>query len=349
VHAIDITTGVPKVPSSLISGTVPGTGVPKTGTNTIKFDPYWLWQRAALLLSNNILYVGFGTQDENGRPAHGWMFSFDASTLQQTAYFNATPDGAVGSFWSSGAGPGADAAGNVFAVTGNGDFNGLTNWGESVLRINSVPGQGMKINDSFTPSTFATLNQFDRDLGSGGVVMIPDPPGTTSTIFPHLAMAAGKSGDVFVLNRDDLGGLGNDLQIVQKLSMGKPIFVSPAYWNERIYYLPNSTNYSYFTRGSDGFLTGPVTGISGQGGANFSISANGNTDGLLWQTTSGGTFTGTLTAVNATTIAQAYTSSSAAGNRDFVGPTSKWNAPTVSNGKVYVGGKTYLAIYGLLP
>jgi hypothetical protein len=345
VNALDTTTGAIKVPPVVASGTSPGTGLPHTGTNTIKFEPYWEWQRAALLLSNGVLYVGFGAQDENGRPAHGWLFAFDAASLQQLAFSNMTPDDSVGSFWGSGSGPGADAAGNVFGVTGNGTFDGIKNWGESVLRFNYVALQGLQVNDYFTPSDYASLSAGNSDLGSGGVLMLPDPPPTTSTIFPHLALAAGKKGEVYIMNRDDLGGLGNDLQIVQNFMVAKPVFASPAYWNERIYYLPNSSPLLYFTRGNDGFLSGPITTSTGQGGTNMSISANGNTGGVLWLITGGGS----LTATDAMTMTQLYTSGITTGSRDSMGPASKWSLPTVSNGKVYVGGRTYFTIYGLLP
>ena len=166
----------------------------------VAFDPLANSQRPALLLSHDTLYVGFGSHED--RPNwHGWLVAFDAKTLNQQAVFNASPIlGGGGGIWQCGHGPAADLDGNVFFATGNGiDFNAATH-----LLTNTVIklGPSLALLDSFTPFTQHFLNQSDWDLGSGGVLVLPDQPGA-----PHkLAVAAGKQGFVYLLNRDTMGG-----------------------------------------------------------------------------------------------------------------------------------------------
>ena len=104
----------------------------------------------------------------------------------------------------SGYGPATDDAGNVLFVTGNSDpsgttYDGVTNIQESVVKLSSTL---TSVIDLFTPKNQAALDQGDTDFGSGGVLVLPDQPGST----PHLAVAAGKDGNMYLMNEDHLGG-----------------------------------------------------------------------------------------------------------------------------------------------
>ena len=87
---------------------------------------------------------------------------------------------------------------------GNSDYSGTTydgvsNIQESVVKVSSNLATVL---DLFTPMDQASLDQTDADFGSGGALVLPDQPGST----PHLAVAAGKAGTLFLMNEDQLGG-----------------------------------------------------------------------------------------------------------------------------------------------
>ena len=110
----------------------------------------------------------------------------------------------LSSIWMSGYGPAADDSGNILFVTGNSDYSGttydgVTNIQESVMKVSS---NLTTVLDLFTPSDQGSLDQTDEDFGSGGVLVLPDQPGS----LPHLAVAAGKDGNMYFMNEDNLGG-----------------------------------------------------------------------------------------------------------------------------------------------
>ena len=75
----------------------------------------------------------------------------------------------------------------------------MTNIQESVVKLSSTL---TSVVDLFTPKNQAALDEGDTDFGSGGVLVLPDQPGST----PHLAVAAGKDGNMYLMNEDHLGG-----------------------------------------------------------------------------------------------------------------------------------------------
>lgn len=201
LHALDLATGVERAGSPVaIEGSVKGSGDANVD-GTITFDPRIHLQRPGLLLSGGRVYVGLGSYGDNG-PYHGWIFAYDAATLARAAIFNVTPDGGAGSVWQSGVGLAADEDGYVYAVTSNGSFDADTggrDYGDCVLKLD----RDLNVVDWFAPY-LAKLNgtdylsMWDADLGSGGVLLVP---GTRK-----LAVA-GKTGVLYVLDRDHLGHL----------------------------------------------------------------------------------------------------------------------------------------------
>ena len=228
LHALDITTGMEKLGGPVaISGSV----VNSFGT-TVQFVVQHQAQRPGLLVVNGNVYIGFGSNGcDHG--AHGWVFSSDATTLQQTGVFNTTPDKKEGgSVWQSGAGLAGDSEGNVyFSTAAIGDFNANTggmDFGDTVLKLNLSSGS-LTWADYFTPCRPSSLNAQDLDLGSGGVVELPDQPGPN----PHLMVAAGKQGVIYLLNRDNLGQYDqNQDNVVQEIAtdLGQ-VYSIPVYWN----------------------------------------------------------------------------------------------------------------------
>src|SRR5258706_2641618 len=129
LHALDITTGAEKFggPTTL-SGSVAGLGTGSSG-GILKFDSKWHLSRAGLLLLNGIVYMSFASHNDNG-PWHGWIFGYNAATMQQTGAWCASPNGSNGGIWLSGGGLAAEVIdpvnhpyGRMYTATGKGTFD----------------------------------------------------------------------------------------------------------------------------------------------------------------------------------------------------------------------------------
>jgi hypothetical protein len=112
----------------------------------------------------------------------------------------------------SGAGPAADAGGNVYLLTGNGRFETTLNsggfpsggdYGNSFVKISSNAGT-LTVSDYFAMSNEVTESTNDADLGSGGIMLLPDQTDANGTV-RHLAVGAGKDRIIYVVNRDTMG------------------------------------------------------------------------------------------------------------------------------------------------
>jgi len=140
LHAIDITTGLERAGSPTVidqTVTFPGTGEGGNGT-VVMFNPVTANQRPGLALSQGVVYVGWSSYCDT-HPYHGWMMSFDPTSLARLGVFNTTPNGAGASAWMSGAAPAIDAAGNLYISTGNGSNNRTTHFSVPTLRLATSP------------------------------------------------------------------------------------------------------------------------------------------------------------------------------------------------------------------
>lgn len=174
LHALDLATGDEKLGGpTLIQASVPGTGAASVN-GVITLDPFKHNNRPGLLLANGTIYMAFASH-EDYNPYHGWVLAYSASTLQQTAVFNVTPNGSQGGIWQAGQGLTADASGNVYLMTGNGTTSapsGGSDYGEAFLKM-SQSGSTLSVSDWFIPNNYDSLNSYDTDLGSSGVLGIP--------------------------------------------------------------------------------------------------------------------------------------------------------------------------------
>jgi hypothetical protein len=345
LHALDLATGKDKPGSPVeIQASVAGTGDGNEG-GTISFNPLRHNQRAALTLVDGKVFIAWASHCDIG-PYHGWVMAYDAATLQQTAVWNATPDGGLGGIWHAGGAISADAAGGLYAVTGNGTFGGR-NFGDSAVRLTT----SLALVDSFTPFNQAVLEDLDIDLGSGAPLVLPDQAGA----HPHELVFGGKDGSIYLLDRDAMGGFheGDDSQIVQALpSAIGGCFGTPAYWNGRVYFHGNGDTLKAFALTDGRLSTSPVS----DGGLNFDfpgatpvVSSNGDADGVVWELrTDRFSIKGpaVLYAYDALDLSNLLFSSDDA-KRDWAGPAVKFAVPTVANGRVYVGGVKRVTVYGL--
>ena len=365
LHALDITTGSEKTGGPVvISATVNGTG---DGAATVTFDALHHLARPGLLLLNGQVYLAYASHCDI-TPYHAWVFAYDATSLTQRSVINLTPNGGLGGVWMAGSGIAADAQANVYLATGNGTFDTtgtVVDYGDSIVKLSLATG-ALKVTDYFTPFDQEGLFQADSDLGSGGVMLLPDQAGAN----PHLLVEAGKEGTVYLVNRDQMttnnqhycGNCMFDPEIAQELmdSIGG-MWSMPAYWNGNVY-VWGSGDYLRQYAIASGMLEINPSATSGFGlefpGATPSISANGATNGIVWaidatqygQPDQPSPGPAVLNAFDATNVGkQLYNSTLAANGRDTPGFAVKFTVPTIANGKVYIGTQTELDVYGTLP
>ena len=348
LHALDVTTGAEKFGGPVdIQASVAGTGVGSSG-GVLSFNPLRQHIRPGLLLSNGVVYMASASLCDVG-PYHGWVLGYNATTLVQTSVYCTTRNGQNGGIWMSGGGVATDSTGDLYFVTGNGTFNGDTggsDFGDTAMRMTS----GLSQVDWFTPFDQATLDMVDDDLGSGGIMVLPDQPGA----HPHLAIFAGKHSKVYLVDRDNMSHfhVGAD-QVVQSIS-GQVIvsFCTPALFGSLVYYGDwGGPGFMKAFSLTNGLLSTTPVALSSVGfsrpGSTPSVSSNGSSDGIVWavRNNSGAAV---LHAFDATNIATELYNSDQAGTVDQPGPYVKFTPPTVVNGKVYVATQNGLVAYGCL-
>lgn len=346
LHALSVTTGADVAPPAVISASV------STNTGTLQFNPAIQMQRPALLLENGTIYIGFGSNGCDTYAYHGWLLAYDETSLQPAGTFVTTPNGNKGAIWQGGGGPAADVDGTVFLATGNGTFDantGGSDYGDSILHLRPA-SSGLTVLDYFTPYNQLTLASGDLDLGSGGVILLPDQ----AEPHTHELLGGGKQGTLYLVDRDNMGGFNslNDSQIVQSIldaSAGELDSV-PAYWNGSIYISGLTDHIKAFSLSNDLLSLEPTseTTVTTIIPGSVSVTSNGSNNGILWSIPLNSP--ATLYAFNANNLAtMLYSSGQASGSRDKLGSTPHFVPPTIANGKVYVGGTSTLSIYGLLP
>ena len=366
LHALDITNGLERSKSPVtITATAPGTAADGNGT-IVPFNPLTQLGRPALTLSNGLVYLAFASHCDID-PFHGWVLGYNETSLAQEVVFNTTPNGSNGGIWQSGCGLGVDTNGDLIAITGDGDFDtgaSPQNFGDSFLRLTPNPGAtaSMTVASYFTPLNELILEDEDLDMGAGGNLLLPDQPGPN----PHLMIGVGKSGSIYLVNRDNMGGFNaSQDQMVQEILLYiNGIFSTPAYWQgnvpgvglrNMVYMIPAGGFPDTFVLSNGMIQTPPAATASnfrfGFPGASPMISANGTTGGVLWAIDSSAYQTSgpaVLYAFDPTNLNNEFYDSNKFSS-DNPGPAVKFSVPTIANGSVYVGTQTQLAVFGLFP
>jgi hypothetical protein len=347
LHALDVASGNERLGGPVV---ITGTAPSSNGSGT--FNPVFQMQRPALLLQNGVVYIAFGGNGCDEYAYNGWLFAYNSRTLHQESAFLVTPGGARASIWQGGSGPAADEDGYIYVVTANGTYDGPTganDFGDSVLKMGWI-GNVLSVLDYFTPYNQLQLSQQDLDLGSSGPLILPDQPG----LFPHELVAGGKQGTLYLVNRDVPGKYASDdddvIQSIPEAVVGELLGV-PTYWNNSVYVAGELDYIKQFAL-LNGLLTQqPVSqttmAFGGAGPASTSITANGKSNGILWAIRHTNP---ALFAFDPTNLAhEFYDSTQALQARDHLLPVIRFATPTISNGKVYIGGTTALQVYGMLP
>ena len=339
------------------------------------FNSFQHLQRPALLLNNSTLYIAFGSHGDHN-PYQGWVMGYDPATLAQK-FAKSLTNAVVGSccnrggIWGGGAGPAADASGNIYVSTGNGQYDGSTNFSDSTVKLNATGS----IVDWFTPFDQSVFNANDIDLGSGGVTVLPDS--VASTTHPHLALATGKVAILYLLDtsQPSPGGTkmgkfnsstNNDVQEVVPVPPPNTTLLDGGNYGNIAFWATGANSGNIYTTGqnfplsqfsiSNGVISTPQSAQSTNTfpprGGIPTVSANGITGGVVWIldiNTGWQTNTPTiLDAYDATNVATLIYNSPNSGPGG-AGPAVKFTVPMVANGKVYVGAQFIFSVYGLLP
>ncbi len=310
--------------------TICGTGNPNP---CIKFSANASLQRAALLEVNtstygNLIYVAFGAGIDESKAYHGWVFPIKTSNLSNAfGPFATTPTGPTSppagstpncdstqtpdpanpcghgaGVWMTGRGPAANSSGDVFVADGNGGFlrdsgSNLLDSGESVLKFPAGTALPSGSATYFTPRAYATLNQWDWDLGIPGVTLFSNTYLGSST---PLAVTMDKQGNAYVMKQSSPGGYnstsdqntgsfqGNgalcttaNYQVCHEphamgLFNSQTLFVWP--WFEKL----AKFTYSAGNFGTPTTATSPGYDWSGYPGGMVSVTSNGTTNAIVW-------------------------------------------------------------------
>ena len=354
LHALDLGTGSPQ------SGS-PST-IRATFTNSaghFVFDPSQYKERAGLLLLNGVVYLSWASHCDR-LPNNGWVMGYSETSLKQLSAFNLTPGGSSGTVSMSGAGLAADGSGNIYFATGSGTFDTVLDshglpakgdYGNALVKL-STRSNSLGVSDYFAAHNTEAESNSSQDLGSGGVLLLPDLADYAGNTW-HLALGAGKDSHIYVANRESMGKFNpsSDDALFQKIdsgALGGAIWGMPAYFNQTVYYgAANDTLKAFPIRNAR--LVTPASSQSGTifagRGTTPSISANGTSNGIVWATESNGG-NGVLRAYDAGDLARELYNSTRAGSRDQFEAGSA--APLIANGKVYLGTPSGVIVFGLL-
>ena len=332
---------------------------------------------------NNVVYIAWAGRTHTGPPIlPGWIMAYDAQTLQQLAVFDTTPNGTDGGVWGAGGGIASDLQGNLYAAVADGTFDANTggiDYGDSLLKLKLNRGV-LSVIDYFTPMDQACRLQADLDLGSGAPMVLPYDGSATVT---DEVLISGKGGTpcdrfgstyaspIYVVNRRKMGHFHDQHDNVVQTVAG----ATAGYWSAPAYWKGQTASYVYCAgvledaaRGVGDrlrmyTLSGGVLSTSSVAqspnvfpvGSTPSVSAHGDKNGIVWAierqdslAQKPGTRPAILHAYDATDVATELYNSEQAGTRDRAGPATKYQVPTIANGRVYVGTQTELDVYGLM-
>lgn len=358
LHALDLTTGAEVAASPVdIEATYPGAGAGASGGKVV-FNPRMYAVRASLLLLNGTIYLGW-TSHCDGRPYTGWLMGYSEATLNQTSVLNLTPNGSDGSIWMSGAGLAADANGNIYFLDANGTFDTTLDakgfpssgdFGNGFLKV-STAGDSLSVADYFEPFDTVTESDNDQDLGSGGVIVLPDLQDASGNT-RHPAIGAGKNHNIYLVDRDNMGRFNptKNSGLYQEVDGAiNGVWSNPAYFNATVYYGAVNDKLKAFPLTNARLSGAPsvqTTDTFPYPGTTPSISAAGTQNGIVWAVANSSP--AVLHAYDATTLQELYSSNQAAGGRDHFGDGNKFITPVVADGRVFVGTPSGVAEFGLL-
>lgn len=346
LRKIDMLTGVQSA-SVNISASVSGTGTGSSG-GALTFASLAgnQTQRTPLTLANGNVYFGFGSNAENTSfpNFHGWVFAYDTTTLTQTAVICLSPNGNAAGVWESGGGLAVDGSGNLYFATGNGDFDGTANFGQTIVKTSA----SLVIQDWFTPSNNAVTSAQDADMSAGRVMLIPS---TT------LVTIGSKDGRIWVIDTTNMGHLQGTGAAPQVFSVPDSFTPGAAtgiygglFFGSAGYFPVHNFSIHEFAFSGSTYATTPLaSSVDPYAQATMAGSSNVGSNPIVWGiTVASSAFSSpqpaTLHAWNPANFTEYWNSGSTIGNY------AKFAAPVVANGRVYIStndGK--IAVFGMAP
>ena len=358
LHAVDLVSGAEVLGGPVeIQAKYPGNG-DNHQNGFVVFDPKYYAERAGLLEVAGKIYLAF-TSHCDARPYTGWVMQYSAADLTQLSVLNVTPNGSGGAIWQAGAGIAADPDGFVYFLDANGTFdttldgNGFPingDYGNAIVKI-STSGP-LAVADYF--NTFNTVQESssDTDLGSGGALVLPDISMSLGKKV-HLVIGAGKDGNIYIADRANMGkwNPSNNNNLYQELTGALPngAWSMPAYFFNTVYFGGVSDHIKAYPIVNGKLATSPSSQTSKTfiyPGTTPSISSNLSQNGILWAVENSSP--AVLHAYNSRDLTQELYNSSQQGSRDQFGNGNKFITPMIANGRVYVGTRTGVAVFGLL-
>lgn len=348
LYRLDLRTGA-ILGQTTVTGQVPGSGDPQAADlvsgGMLTFYPAFTLGRPGLVLANGNVYVSFGSY-EDVHPYHGWIFGYNAQTFAPVGLLCTTPNGYGGSIWQSGGAPAVDPQGNLYLATGNGDYDGVANFGNSLLKLSAT----LQVLDWYTPSNWSFLEANDLDISSGRPVLVPGA---------GLVVVGAKDYTVYSMPTSCLGHLGGGVCPVQSFktnpgagSVVDGIYQGSLYANGALYF-PSVAGPIYRVPLNGSQWNPPVAGTVNYAfpGATLSGSSNGQQNGLLWAMTAAGSAesspqAGTLRAIDPVTLGELWNSGT---GPDALGTLAKFSRPAIANGRLYVPTlDNKVQVYGLV-
>jgi len=378
LHALDISTGLEKYNGPVV--------IPSITIGKNKFTSFNHIQRPGLLFLQNIpgnldqeVYIGFSAMDGAGTVGksvpNGWVFGFNALNLSAPPLaWTTTPTGEGGGVWMSGAGlaagidygPGDDPY--IYVSTGDGTFDaedGGSNYGDSFVKLTT----NLTVSSYFTPYRQYCDDVGDGDLGSGGVMLIPNMVGSSTMVF---GIANGKDGNLYVMDRTNPGGYagpagnvcpkpaGPNLNLETIPASTGEFYSTAAYWSQNLYSVANSSPLQRYGISGTACSPGPVCKApAATSVANFRygtvpvVSSNDDQTGtaIVWAINGNGWPNGNAKVTPIPAVLFAYDAehilapstipllwnSSQCPRRDQAGNATKFAVPTVANGRVFIG------------
>jgi hypothetical protein len=187
----------------------------------LTFTPRLQNQRGALAIAQRTLFIPYGGHYGDCGPYHGWVVGISLEDSHTIAAW--TTRAAGGGVWAPG-GISYDGR-SLFVATGNTKDAGEWADGEAIIRFGPDLKGPTSPRDFFAPADWKALDDSDEDLGGTNPLPLDlrDSSGGA-----HLVLALGKDGKAYLLNRDNLGGIGGALA-VEKVARGAIITAPAAY------------------------------------------------------------------------------------------------------------------------
>ncbi len=362
MHAVSLADGKeqPGFPVTISGYAENVTGV---SGEAIPFEPKQLLQRPGLLLMNGVVYAAFGGNCDTP-PFQGWIAGVSTTSAEITTLWT-DAKGNGGSIWQSGGGLISDGEGQIIFTSGQGwsplpgpgDEPHEGNLGSAVVRLQVEPDGHLKAKDFFAPYNSEELDREDWDLGSGAPLALPSPYFGTATT-PHLLVQAGKAGELYLLNRDELGGRKPESSMenasLQEISLGGGVWASLAAWpgDGGYVYVPTvsktSKSLHFLAYGTNSSGEPELTPDGEAGGFEYGsgspiVTSNGTTSGsaIVWISRCVNPGAGNCEG----SFIDAYAAVPSGGTPHLlwsheIGITSKFGRAQASEGRVYVGTRS---------